>query len=871
MAIKNTARFISNSPLLSTWARQIASKVWEATDKFPWLSTRVVSNILNSTKDIDDEEERKATINELYRAALPIAQNNDKLDERDEILNRKAYEISQMQSGDQKNMQITALKLGDLSNKIKRTYSDQISADADDNEVLNQFIAQIPNWQKMLEDYLNNWDKELLYAGWLATKNIENPWTTDTTQWWIYGVINDETRNRWKGEWINPVWQITTKMDDWANKIASKIDIRWEKPMERLAERINNLSEEELQQMKEDYDNLWKAKKSMYKDFQDYVVASQTTIIDALLWIDEEIQWDNTPSVWKFFGNIPASALTTISATIRWMTNPLDTAVWIAKLIWTEDGRQALKDRYGSWEAFANTMETDPVWTADDALSIAQMAWWLLKGAWKITGWKWLENAWTYVKSNVWSATDAISEKAVWWIYNAIDNKLINSENKIASNVWKYLEYTSNSSKLTQDVKNSIKNKAWQWSENILQNQNRMTKKQQETFKQMAWEDQWKWMNDRWITDTEQLVDYFVSSKDKVDTAMWKIKWRFTSDILTKVLEDCVDYASKTENKDLWKLQDLQSKNSNGWLTMSEINDVKRFYERNNKFNYLKEWTAEKSSLVTNRDTELREWQMKTAEENGLTNLKELNKETQASKYLADHATSWESWIKGNNPISLTDWIVVAQEWITNKTLWNLVGKKIFQSSWFQKWLNKLLNAIAWHETIPEKVADLELIQQINNQKDFDAILKAIEDQENMKALWYNPNANDMWGGTIDTRPITTTPEWQSVRQWQIAEVNNTVKNVGNTNNNMANRLDTKKIAQDYIKWDMDWNKYQHMAWLTEEQAIKKRWDFVQAVENERDKNIDYYNNHQSELVEKFNHLLKPEVNNTINENIPQQ
>jgi hypothetical protein len=34
---------------------------------------------------------------------------------------------------------------------------------------------------------------------------------------------------------------------------------------------------------------------------------------------------------------------------------------------------------------------------------------------------------------------------------------------------------------------------------------------------------------------------------------------------------------------------------------------------------------------------------MKIAEENGLTNLKELNKETQASKYLADHATSWES------------------------------------------------------------------------------------------------------------------------------------------------------------------------------------------------------------------------------------
>jgi hypothetical protein len=63
------------------------------------------------TEDIDDEEEKKATRNELYRAALPIAQNYDRLDERDEILNRKAYEVSQMQDGEQKNTQITALKL----------------------------------------------------------------------------------------------------------------------------------------------------------------------------------------------------------------------------------------------------------------------------------------------------------------------------------------------------------------------------------------------------------------------------------------------------------------------------------------------------------------------------------------------------------------------------------------------------------------------------------------------------------------------------------------------------------------------------------------------------------------------------------------
>jgi hypothetical protein len=59
------------------------------------------------------------------------------------------------------------------------------------------------------------------------------------------------------------------------------------------------------------------------------------------------------------------------------------------------------------------------------------------------------------------------------------------------------------------------------------------------------------------------------------------------------------------------------------------------------------------------------------------------------------------------------------------------------------------------------------------------------------------------------------------------------------------------------MKWDMDWNKYQHLAWLTEEQALEKRWKFEAAIDEEWDKNQDYYNTHQSELVEKFHHLLK--------------
>ena len=84
-------------------------------------------------------------------------------------------------------------------------------------------------------------------------------------------------------------------------------------------------------------------------------------------------------------------------------------------------------------------------------------------------------------------------------------------------------------------------------------------------------------------------------------------------------------------------MKDLAQKAESQGLTMSEINEVKRFYEQNNKFTYGKDITAgEKSVRATNIDNNVREWQIDLAEENGFSNLREMNKETQASKFLLD-------------------------------------------------------------------------------------------------------------------------------------------------------------------------------------------------------------------------------------------
>ena len=472
------------------------------------------------------------------------------------------------------------------------------------------------------------------------------------------------------------------------------------------------------------------------------------------------------------------------------MTNPYDTAKWLYLMVkdvadkWFKDS--AIWQRYGSWDAFAKALNEDPVWVADDALAVAELVAWGVKWVWKLT---WNDALVSKVNNlNIGSANDVLAQKTVGGVYWVMDK--IAWDNKILGGINRGLQDMSSTEKLTQNLEKDldpviqkVKKKANDWADTIIQNNNRMTKKQQENFKKMSWDDQWKWMNDRNIRTQEDLVDYFIESKNKVDDAMWKIEWQFTSKELTTVLDDSVDFAKKTENKDLGRLQELQTKNANGWLTMQEINEVKRFYEKNNKFNYLKEWTAEKSALATNRDTSLREWQQKIATENGLDNLKELNKETQAAKFLADNATNWQSGIKGNNPISLTDWIVFAGDGINSNSITGLVSKKILTAPRFQDKIVDVLNYIGWHETKWEinpnyKAIDLknyekrilaEELSQIKNEEDFQRWLEKAEYMA-WPALPYNPQYDNQ--APIDySNPTVVTPWWQSVRAWQIAEI----------------------------------------------------------------------------------------------------
>jgi hypothetical protein len=92
---------------------------------------------------------------------------------------------------------------------------------------------------------------------------------------------------------------------------------------------------------------------------------------------------------------------------------------------------------------------------------------------------------------------------------------------------------------------------------------------------------------------------------------------------------------------------------------MSEINEIKRAYSKNYKYSFV-DAGSESALRSRNLQDAVRKWQFKVAEENGLTNLKEINKTTQGWKMFADSLSKKIQGSSGNNAVSLTDWVALS-------------------------------------------------------------------------------------------------------------------------------------------------------------------------------------------------------------------
>lgn len=226
----------------------------------------------------------------------------------------------------------------------------------------------------------------------------------------------------------------------------------------------------------------------------------------------------------------------------------------------------------------------------------------------------------------------------------------------------------------------------------IMQRVARVNPTQQVKFKDMAGQTVGEYLTDRKIFGSseevaQKLVSKFQESKKMADDSLATLKGQFKpapiNTAINELLKKEVSISTKGAlSKDLKKVMQWKNKMQKDGLTMSEINDVKRLFERNVKLDFVKQNLPDGVKKANTIDDAIREWQVGKAEELGLANLPEINKETRLARMLADALGKKLAGSEANNAVSLTDWIMLSGGDPT--AIGGYIGKRALSSSKLQ-------------------------------------------------------------------------------------------------------------------------------------------------------------------------------------------
>lgn len=235
--------------------------------------------------------------------------------------------------------------------------------------------------------------------------------------------------------------------------------------------------------------------------------------------------------------------------------------------------------------------------------------------------------------------------------------------------------------------------------EKIMQRVARVNALDQEKFARTAKESIGEYLVKRGIYGNDdqivnQLARRFSESKAVADDALAKLQGNWKNGAVSDALSDLAEREARVSSKnvpsrDMARVSELSNKHKTQGLTMSEINEVKRLYERNVKLGYLKERNNDMVARSTGIDDAIRTWQFSQADKLGLKNLGAINKETQLARQLGDALLKKNSRAGGNNAFGLTDAILISGG--DPQAISMLIAKKTFGSKGVQSAIAKKL------------------------------------------------------------------------------------------------------------------------------------------------------------------------------------
>ncbi len=237
-------------------------------------------------------------------------------------------------------------------------------------------------------------------------------------------------------------------------------------------------------------------------------------------------------------------------------------------------------------------------------------------------------------------------------------------------------------------------------SSTIMNRVARLTPKQAQTFESLAGKSHGQYLVETGNFGTPDKIlaneaTKFTKSLNDVDNALSKLPGVYKdgsiADALTELNKKALaESGSNIKAPYLSRVKELSNKFANEGLDMSEINEIKRLFERNVKLGYNKLNNAEKVAQATNIDNALRQWQVSQAKDLGFSNIADLNKQTQLSKFIIDNLGDQVVGKSGLNGVTLTDWIMLSGGDPT--AVGGFLTKKFFSSKSVQSKIAQMLN-----------------------------------------------------------------------------------------------------------------------------------------------------------------------------------
>lgn len=240
-------------------------------------------------------------------------------------------------------------------------------------------------------------------------------------------------------------------------------------------------------------------------------------------------------------------------------------------------------------------------------------------------------------------------------------------------------------------------------SDEIMNRVARLTPKQANTFEKLAGKTHGEYLRETGNFGTpDQIIKNeatkFTQSIKSVDDTLATLPGVYKDGSITDAIMGLKEKAIETSSANvkspiLSKVLEFETKLNNEGLTMSEINELKRLYEREVKLGYkgvgaqINSRAVDKATYI---DEAIREWQVNKAKELGFKNIAELNKQTQLSKFIVDKLGDQVVGKNGLNDVTLTDWIMLSGGDPT--AVGGFLTKKFFSNKKVQSKIAEMLN-----------------------------------------------------------------------------------------------------------------------------------------------------------------------------------